>query len=194
MDEDESPKDNPLTAYLALIVGIGGILITIILRACALIPDWSVIFLIAVFILAAIAVRAFPRLEEINLRQLSIRLRKVEEAEKRIYAREKTVRELTLTLADLAVMETLNFSRLSGSEFGDLMRQWRDKRVDKILELVEATPEQKSHLRRYVPMYKGMDDANALPIPPPQRDAAAAPFVQKPLDQFRSEISESRSD
>jgi len=194
MDEDESPKDNPLTAYLALIVGIGGILITIILRACALIPDWSVIFLIAVFILAAIAVRAFPRLEEINLRQLSIRLRKVEEAEKRIYAREKTVRELTLTLADLAVMETLNFSRLSGSEFGDLMRQWRDKRVDKILELVEATPSQKNHLRRYVPMYKGMDDANALPVPLPQREAAAAPFVQQLLDQFRSEISESKSD
>ena len=78
MDEEESQKDNPLTAYLAWIVGIGGILITIILRAFALIPDWSVIFLIPPFILAAIAVHAFPRIEELNLRQFSIRLRKVQ--------------------------------------------------------------------------------------------------------------------
>jgi hypothetical protein len=85
-------------------------LIIIILRAYALIPDWSVIFLIALFVLAAIVVHAFPRLEELNLRQSSIRLRKVEEAEKRIYAREQTVRELMLTLADLAVMEALNLS------------------------------------------------------------------------------------
>jgi hypothetical protein len=188
MDEDESSKDNPLTAYLAWIVGIGGILIAIILRVCAIIPDWSVIFLIALFVLAAIAVGAFSRLEEINLRQLSIRLRKVEEAEKRIYAREKIVRELMLELADLAAMETLNFSRLSGSEYAQLMRQWRDKRVDEILDLVEATPEEKNHLRRYVPIYQGIDDANALPVPPPQRDEAAAPFWQQLRDQFQSEI------
>jgi len=123
MDEDESPKDNPLTAYLAWIVGIGGILITIILRACALIPDWSVIFLIAVFVLAAIVVHAFPRLEELNLRQLSIRLREVKDAEQRIYAKEETVQNLVLTLTDLAVMDSLNFGRLAGGQYSELLRQ-----------------------------------------------------------------------
>jgi hypothetical protein len=71
------------------------------LLAGPLIPYWSVIFLIALFVLTAIVVHAFPRLEELNLRQLSIRLRKVEEAEKRIYARGQTVRphELPFPLA-----------------------------------------------------------------------------------------------
>jgi hypothetical protein len=121
-------------------------------------------------------------------------LREIKETENRIYATEKTVRELMLKLADLAAMETLNFSRLSGSEYAQLMRQWRDKRVDEILDLVEATPEEKNHLRRYAPIYKGIDDANALPVPPPQRDEAAAPFWQQLRDLFRSEISDSKSD
>ena len=69
------------------------------------------------------------------------------------------------------------------------MRQWRDKRVDKILELVEATPEQKRHLRRYVPTYKGLDDAHELPFPLAQREATAAPYIEKLLARFRSEIS-----
>jgi hypothetical protein len=74
------------------------------------------------------------------------------------------------------------------------MRQWRDKRIDRILDLVEATPQQKSHLTRYVPIYKGMDDAHAMHITLPEREAAAAPFVKKLLDQFRSEISENKND
>ena len=189
MAENESPKDNPATAYLAWFVGIGGILITVILRACALIPDWSVIFLIPPFILAAIAVHAFPRIEELNLRQFSIRLSKVEEAEKRIYAREQTVKDLILALADINAMDSLNFGRLAGSQYSELIRQWRDKRLEKILNLVDVTPEEKAYLRRYVPLYRALDEAHALPLALPEREAAAAPHMQKLLDQFRSEIS-----
>jgi hypothetical protein len=94
-----------------------------------------------------------------------------------------------LTLADLAVMETLNFGRLVGSKGANLMRQWRDKRIDKILDLVEATPDQKEYLKRYVPIYKGIDDAHALPYPPPTTEAAAAPYLEKLVAQFESELS-----
>jgi hypothetical protein len=129
-------------------------------------------------------------LEELKLvPTLSVRLREVKEAEKRIYAREETIQKLMLNLADLAVMDSLNFGRLSGTEYGQLMRQWRDQRIDTILSLVEATPEQKAHLRRYVPIYKALDDAYALDLPHAERTAAAAPYNQQLLDQFRSEIS-----
>jgi len=107
--------------------------------------------LIFLSFLAGIVVEAFPRLAELNLgvTKLSVRLHEVKEAEKRIYAREETIQKLMLSLADLAVMEGLNIGRLSGTEWSLLMRQWRDKRIDTILSLVDATPEQKAHLRRY---------------------------------------------
>jgi len=176
---------------ICMLVAILGSGYALWLRMSGLISTEAALFgFTCLFIFIAIVVYVLPQLQELNLKELKVVLREIKETESRIYATEQTVRELMLTLADLAVMETLNFSRLSGSEFGELMRQWRDKRIDKILELVEATPNQKSHLRRYVPMYKGMDDAHAMPVTLPEREAAAAPFVQQLLDQFRSEISE----
>jgi hypothetical protein len=114
MSEDKSSKDNPPTGWAAFAIGIGGVLIAIVLRVSGLIPHWSVVVLIAVFALVAVAVHAFPRLEELNLRQLSIRLREVKAAEERIYAKEQSVQELMLTLADLSVMDSLNVGRLVG--------------------------------------------------------------------------------
>jgi hypothetical protein len=190
MAENESLKGNPPSVYLAFIVGIGGFLITIILRSCGLIPDWSVVFLIGFFILAAIAVHAFPRLEEINLRQFSIRLRKVEEVEKRIYAKEQTVRELMVVLADIAVMDSLNAGRLGPwGELAVVLAKWREKRVEKILDLAEATPDEKTKLRRFVPIYKGIDEAHKLNVPAPQREEAADPYWKQLIAQLRSEIS-----
>jgi pyruvate-formate lyase-activating enzyme len=76
---------------------------------------------------------------------------------------------------------------LSGNR-DNLKQQWRDKRLEEILSLVDVTPEEKAYLRRYVPLYKALDEAHALPLTLPEREAAAAPHMQKLLDQFRSEI------
>jgi hypothetical protein len=180
---------------LCILVAILGSGYALWLRMSGLISTEAALFgFTCLFIFIAIVVYVLPQLQELNLKELKVVLREIKETENRIYATEKTVRELMLKLADLAAMETLNFSRLSGSEYAQLMRQWRDKRVDEILDLVEATPEEKNHLSRYAPIYKGIDDANALPVPPPQRDEAAAPFWQQLRDLFRSEISGSKSD
>jgi hypothetical protein len=190
MSEDKSPKDNPPTGWAAFAVGIGGVLIAVVLRVSGLIPDWSVVVLIAVLALVAVAVHAFPRLEELNLRQLSIRLREVKSAEERIYAKEQSVQELMLTLADLSAMESLNVGRLGPSgKLLDLMRKWRERRLEKILDLVSATPEQKANLQRFVPIYRAIDDAYALDLPAQDRQQAADPHVKKLIDQFQSEVS-----
>jgi hypothetical protein len=94
-----------------------------------------------------------------------------------------------LTLADLSVMDSLNIGRLGPSgELAVVMRQWREKRIETILDLVKATSAQKVYLIRYVPIYQGLDDAFALPVPAPERQQAAAPQADRLIAQLRSEI------
>jgi hypothetical protein len=64
------------------------------------------------------------------------------------------------------------------------MQEWKDDRVSKILEVVNATPEQKIYLNRFVPIYKGLDDARAVAVPLPEREEAAAPFLQRLLTRL----------
>jgi hypothetical protein len=171
---------------LLFAVAVAGVLV---LKAYGFTPDWSVPFLIVSLMLAAFGIYAFDRLEEINLRVGSIRLREVKEVEERIYAKEKVVQDLMLTLADLAVMDSLNVGRLTGTLFSDLLRQWREKRIQKILDLVQATPDQRTSLQRFVPIYQAIDQAHQLQAPLPEREKAAEPPNEQLIDLLRSEIS-----
>jgi hypothetical protein len=150
MAEDDSPNHAPTAAYLALAVGLGGILIAVLLRVTGLIADWILLVLIAVFVLAAIVVYAFPRLEELNLRQLSIRLREVKAVEQRIYARWDKLRELSIEPADAINMHNSSIGRMFGTEQAERLLKWQKNRVTKILDLIDATPEEKDHLARFV--------------------------------------------
>ena len=70
-----------------------------------------------------------------------------------------------------------------------MLAKWREKRVEKILDLAEATPDEKTKLRRFVPTYKGIDEAHKLNVPAPQREEAADPYWKQLIAQLRSEIS-----
>src|SRR5580700_972899 len=128
MSEKTHPIRKLVAVCVVFVVSLTGVLL---LKNYGFIPDWSVPFLLLALVLFAIVIYAFDRLEELNLRQGSIRLREVKEAEERIYAKEKVVQDLMLTLADLAVMDSLNVGRLTGTLFSDLLRQWREKRIQK---------------------------------------------------------------
>jgi hypothetical protein len=186
MSEKTHPIRKLVAVCVVFVVSLTGVLL---LKNYGFIPDWSVPFLLLALVLFAIVIYAFDRLEELNLRQGSIRLREVKEAEERIYAKEKVVQDLMLTLADLAVMDSLNVGRLTGTLFSDLLRQWREKRIQKILELVQATPDQRTSLQRFVPLYQAVDRAHQLEVPFPEREKAAEPYNQQLIALLRSEIS-----
>jgi hypothetical protein len=191
MSQNTSPKDKS-SAYMAIAVGFGGILITIILRAVSLISEVTVAGLMALFLCVAIVVYALPRVQYVSLRKLEMRLSKVEQAEKRIYAREEVVKELTLTLADLALFETLNVGRVAerfgAGRIGEAIRQWRQKRIDKILNLVEANQEQKAYLMRYDPFFKPIEDAyNRLADQPEERRKIVVPEIEKLIAKLKSD-------
>jgi hypothetical protein len=97
------------------------------------------------FIFTAIVVYTLPQLQELAFGGWKMTLRK---AEARIYAKEQIVQKLMLTLADLAQLDTLNVGqvaeRVKSGRIGDAIREWRVKRIDQILSLVNATEDQKT--------------------------------------------------
>jgi hypothetical protein len=185
MSEKTHPTRKLVAVCVVFVISLIGVLV---LKNYRFIPDWSVPFLLLALVLFAIVIYAFDRLEELNLREGSIRLREAKEAEDRIYAKEKVVKDLMLALADLAVMDSLNVGRLTGTLLSDLLRQWREKRVEKILDLVEATPDQRVSLQRFVPIYKAIDSAHEKPTVQ-EREKAAEPHTEKLITLLRNELS-----
>jgi hypothetical protein len=176
-----------LPIILCSLFGLLGVAYAFILRFSGFISTETAFFgFTCLFIFTAIVIYALPQLEEFAFGGWKMTLR---EAEKRIYAKEQIVQDLMLTLADLSAMDSLNMGRLGPSgELAVVMRQWREERIETILELVNATPEQRLYLKRYVPIYQGLDDAFALPVPAPDRQQAAAPHAERLIAQLRSEI------
>jgi hypothetical protein len=67
------------------------------------------------------------------------------------------LRKLSLALADIFVMHSLNIGRLAGEEHSNAERTWRSAQLEKVLGLIEATPEEKLHLMRFARLFDATD-------------------------------------
>jgi hypothetical protein len=186
MADQQANKIKWAPIIVCALLGLFGIGYAFILRSAGFINTEPAFFgFTCLFIFTAIIVYTLPQLQELAFGGWKMTLR---EAEKRLYAREQTVRELMFALADISVMDSLNAGRLGPTgEFPVALSKWREKRIAKILDLVQATPDEKTNLRRYVPIYKGIDDAHNLNVPAPQREEAAAPYFNQLIEQLRRE-------
>jgi len=66
------------------------------------------------------------------------------------------LRKLSLTLADILVMHSLNIGRLAGEEHSNAERTWTAQ-LEKVRGLIEATHEEKLHVMRFARLFDATD-------------------------------------
>lgn len=178
MSEDGSNRITWIRGAFCFLVAIGGTVYSLWLKAQSLVgTDLTFFAFTSVFLFLALVIYALPRLEQFSLKDMSATLAKVEAAEKRIYAEVKTVKQLSIALCDMLMMHDLNLGRLTGPDLLGLARRWQDKQLSKVLEVIEATSEEREHLQRFRVLYDALDAALALPSGSEKTDAINSAFI-----------------
>ena len=85
-------------------------------------------------------------------------------------------------------MHDLNIGRLGDEHHIKTLRAWQDAQLEKVLELIEATPEEKLYLMRFARLF---EDADALYKQPPseERNKVIEQEWQKIHEQIKKETS-----
>jgi hypothetical protein len=142
------------------------------------------------FIFVGLVIYLLPDLQELNLKELKLVLREIKDAEKRIYARVDTLKQLSILLADILLMHDLNIGRLSSTDDdGKLLRKWHDKKRSELLGLIGATPHESNHILRFRDLFDNFDSACARPQSEPGRMNAITEARAKIQEQLKREIS-----
>jgi hypothetical protein len=115
-------------------------------------------------------------------------LREVKETETRIFAEANTLRKLSITLADILVMHSLNIGRLAGADLIKAYTHWQNAQLEKVLGLIEATPEEKLHLMRFARLFEATDALYKQP-PSEERDKVIEQEWEKILQQIKKDTS-----
>jgi len=190
MPETKSNERRWVRSTICILVAILGTVYALWLRMSGLISTEAALFgFTCLFIFIAILVYVLPQLQELNLKELKLVLREIQDAEKRVYAGLDTVRQLTLLIADTLMMHSLNANRLTGPELSELYHEWQTHQLLKISRLIEATPQDQEHLMRFFPLYDSLDAAVARDQKDPEKEQAIKGALEKIQEQLKREIS-----
>jgi hypothetical protein len=159
---NDSKKQIPWTALLALAIAIGGtFLFRQMLRENQLTPA-TFISAFAILCSVSLAIYGFPRLKEFELLKGRFTLERMETIRKEIYAKEEDLKRLSLLLTDSILMSSVWLGRVGSEETNRLKTQWFSQQAQQIISVIQSSKSDREHLLRFVRLFQKMDSIDNL--------------------------------
>jgi hypothetical protein len=115
---------------------------------------------VAVTALVSLVLHGFPRIREVDLRNLTMTLDQIENTKHQIYATAEDLKRASLVLADLILFTSEVGSRYGSEEDFNLQKQWKRRKCNLLLEAFGASAQERGNLFRYADFFRRFDEAS----------------------------------
>lgn len=140
-------------------LAISGIAFTIftVLLMLGRIGEASYCFLVATTVLLGIVLHGFGRLQELDLKNLRLVLREIEQTKKELFVREDKLRAIALPLAQIIALTGASEGRFGSKESWAVKREWYKKKLQSLIDALELPAAEVSETQKYTEKYAEFD-------------------------------------
>ena len=151
------------------------------------IGEASYCFLVAATALLGLVLHGFGRLQELDLKNLRLVLRDIEQTKKELFVREEKLKAIAVPLAQVIALTGASEGRVGSRESWNIKREWYRQRLQALAEALELSPAESAEVQKYTEKYAEFDRVMG------QRDALQTTDpdyseVKKKLESLSAEL------
>lgn len=121
------------------------------------IGEASYCFLSAGSAMLGLVLHGFGRLQELDLKNLRLVLREIEQTKKELFVREEKLKAIAVPLAQVIALTGASEGRLGSRESWDTKREWYRRKVDALVGTLDLTSQESADIRKYAEKYAEID-------------------------------------
>lgn len=121
------------------------------------IGEVSYCFLVAGSALLGLVLHGFGRLQELDLKNLRLVLREIQDTKKELFVREEKFKAMALPLAQMLALSGASEGRLGSRESWAVKREWYRQRIRALLEALELSVAESDETKKYTDKYAELD-------------------------------------
>jgi hypothetical protein len=174
------------------ISGVGFILFTFLLWV-GRIGEASYCFLVAASALLGLVLHGFGRLQELDLKNLRLVLREIEQTKKELFVREEKLKAIAIPLAQIIALTGASEGRMASHETWNVKREWYKQKIQALITALELSSAESEETQKFTEKYAEIDrvlgQREGLRITDPDYQE-----ITKKLEELSTELFEMMKD
>jgi hypothetical protein len=118
----------------------------------------SYCFLVALAIMLGLVLHGFGRLQELDLKNLRLVLREIDETKRELLVREEKLKAIAIPLAQVIALTGASEGRIGSREGWKVKRNWYKKNLKELIEALELSSGESLETLKYVEKYNEIDE------------------------------------
>lgn len=147
------------TNYIWALIGSVCFIVFTTLRCFGKLNDLSYCSMIIVLFLVILALIFYPRLKELDLKNLRLTLIEINEAKEEVASKEKEIKEIAKTLARITAFTGQVQNRMLGEGTHELHEEWYRQQIEYLLKVASFTEDDRKDIFRIYDVYNEFDQA-----------------------------------
>lgn len=104
-----------------------------------------------------LVLHGFGRLQELDLKNLRLVLREIEQTKKELFVREEKLKAIAVPLAQVIALTGASEGRIGSQESWDAKREWYRRKVDELVGALDLSQQESADIRKYAGKYSEID-------------------------------------
>jgi hypothetical protein len=121
------------------------------------IGEVSYCFLVAAAAMLGLVLHGFGRLQELDLKNLRLVLREIEQTKKELFVREEKLKSIAVPLAQIIALTGASEGRMGNRESWDVKREWYRQKLQALVNALELSSGEEAEIRKYMDKYAEFD-------------------------------------
>lgn len=121
------------------------------------IGEASYCFLVAASVLLGLVLHGFGRLQELDLKNLRLVLREIEQTKKELFVREEKLKAIAVPLAQVIAFTGASEGRIGTKESWAIKRQWYRQKVEALVNALELSSSEAVEIQKFADKYGEID-------------------------------------
>lgn len=117
----------------------------------------SYAFLIAATALFGLVLHGFDRLKELDLKNLRVTLRELQETKKELFVREEKLKSVAIPLAQIVAFTGASEGRMGDKEIFSAKRKWYKRKLEDLISALDFNSEEEKEAKKFVEKYEEID-------------------------------------
>jgi len=147
-----------LESIFALFFSIAGTILFTLLLVNDIIGSISYITLLSILALVCLVLHGFSRIREFDLKNLRMTLSRIEKVKAEVYAKEKDLKNISISLARIIAFNNAFQGRWGSEEGNKLKRNWYRLQTDSLLKTLVVDDEIKKDILKYDEFFQQIND------------------------------------
>lgn len=121
------------------------------------IGEASYCFLVAATALLGLVLHGFGRLQELDLKNLRLVLREIEQTKKELFVREEKLKAIAIPLAQVIAFTGASEGRWGSRESSPVKREWYKQKVESLISALQLSSPEENETLKYTNKYAEID-------------------------------------